>query len=263
MKLSGKRILVTRAAHQAQDFVSFIRQEGGEPVLFPTIEIVPPDSWDAADHALDGLYMYDGLLFTSINGVDFFFRRMEERNIDIQSLQSKMICVVGERTRQAIEKRGFTVTTVPEKFTALDLARTLQQENLQGKAFLFPRGNLAKDTLPELLKTLGASVDAVTFYQTQSPKHQEIESMKSQLLAGKIDIVTFTSPSTFRNFVALFSKEDMQKIREHILIAVVGPTTAREVQEAGFEVDIRAPESTTLSLTKAMGAYLAKDAVSK
>src|SRR5512140_2903493 len=130
MELSGKTILVTRAAHQAEDFINLIKQHGGESILFPTIEIAPHDSWEAPDRALDGLYMYDGLLFTSINGVDFFFRRMEERKINIQAIQAKMICVVGERTRQAIEKRGFTVTTVPEKYTALDLARTLQQDDL-------------------------------------------------------------------------------------------------------------------------------------
>ncbi len=260
MGLSGKTVLITRAAHQAEDFISFVRQEGGETVLFPTIEIAPPDSWEACDRSLDGLHMYDGLLFTSINAVDFFFRRMSERNIDIQAIQTKMICVVGERTRQAIERRGFTVTTVPEKYTALDLARTLQQEDLNGKAFLFPRGNLAQDTLPALLKNLGASVDAVIFYQTQAPGREHVDSVKEMLLGGKIDVATFTSPSTFQNFISLFSKDDLMLIKQHMTIAVIGPTTARAVEEAGFDVDIRAPESTVLSLTKSIADYFSTKA---
>ena len=77
--IANKTILITRAAHQAPEFADALRRLGGTPVLFPTIEIVAPASWDECDRAIDALYMYDGIIFTSRNGVEFFMRRLHER----------------------------------------------------------------------------------------------------------------------------------------------------------------------------------------
>ncbi|HMD13177.1 MAG TPA: uroporphyrinogen-III synthase, partial [Bacteroidota bacterium] len=81
-------------------------QRGGTPVVFPTIQILPPDSWDGCDRALQGLYMYDGMIFTSTNGVVFFSRRCTEKSISKADLQSKQIFVIGEKPKQAIEQAG-------------------------------------------------------------------------------------------------------------------------------------------------------------
>ena len=101
MNLTGKTILVTRSAHQADDFVHLIEQYGGRAIVFSTLEIVPPGSWADCDRAIKSLSLYDGLIFTSTNGVEFFFRRLKERGGPLQELHSKMILVVGEKRRRA------------------------------------------------------------------------------------------------------------------------------------------------------------------
>jgi len=254
--LSGKTIVVTRAAHQAEPFIRAIEAEGGTAIPFPTITIKPPDSWDPCDRAIDSLHMYDGIIFTSGNGVEFFTKRLDTRKKSIQELAPKMICVVGEKTKQAVERFGLRVTTMPEKFTALDLANALRQEDLHGKSFLFARGNLGKGTLPEVLKTLGANVDSVIVYQTCKPPRENVDHIQTMLMDRKIDVITFTSPSTFKNFIELFPLGTLEELRPSMAIAVIGPVTAKAVTESGFSVDMFAKESTAESLVRAIVEYV-------
>lgn len=248
MSLAGKTILVTRAAQQADNLVHLIEQNGGKAITFPTIEITPPDSWQPVDKAIESLHMYDGMIFTSANGVEFFFQRMNVHEVSLDEIKNKLLFAVGDKTKQSLEHLGLTITAVPEKFTAQDLARMLQQEDLQGKSFLFPRGNLSNDSLPATLKTLGAHIDTITVYKTVKPKLENIQRIRSLIQYGGIDVATFTSPSTFRNFTTLFSRVDLKNFFSKTKIAVIGPATAKAVQDAGFEPDIVAKKSTVESL---------------
>ncbi|MBI1803857.1 MAG: uroporphyrinogen-III synthase [Ignavibacteriae bacterium] len=256
MSLQGKTVLITRAADQADSFAHLVEERGGIPIVFPTIEIVPAESWENADRAIDGLYMYDGLIFTSINGVRHFFLRLSGREVPLDGLKQKKMFVVGEKTREAVENHGLTVTTMPEKFTAADLAKTIEHEDLHDRAFLFPCGSLTPDTLADNLKLLGASVDPIIVYQTKKPSREDIFRIRTMLFNDEINAVTFTSPSTFKNFAALFSKIDLRKLQDHTRIAVIGPVTAHAVNESGLEVDITAEKSTIESLVDAIaGAF--------
>jgi len=252
MILSGKVILITRAAHQADGFADLIKQYGGTPMIFPAIEITPPASWNACDRAIENLYMYDGIVFTSTNGVDFFSLRMTERNIPAESIASKMIFAVGEKTRHAVEQFGVQVIKVPEKYTAFDLANIIKQENLQGKTFLFPKGNLAKDTLPSLLRFLGAGVDEVEFYQTIQPRPENVNAVSDMLMNGEINVVTFTSPSTVKSFFNLISKSNLSR---RTIIAAIGPSTASAVEEFKLDVDIQPRQSTIEKFAEAIANY--------
>lgn len=252
MSLAGKSILITRAAAQAGKIIRLIEQKGGIPILFATIEIVQPDSWEMADKATDGLYMYDGMVFTSTNGVEFFFQRLNERNISFSDLKKKMIFVVGNKTKQTVENYGLSVTTIPEKFTAQELANKLQQEDLNGKYFLFPKGNLAKDVLPATLILLGAAIDEVIVYQTKQPKPENINVVRKLITNGKIDVVIFTSPSTVNNFFNLIAKKELSARTK---IAVIGPTTAKALEELGLDTDIQPEQSTIEALVEEIVKY--------
>ncbi len=254
--LSGKKILITRAADQADELGDLVRRHGGTPVLFPTIEIVPPVSWDECDRALQNLYMYDGLIFTSANGVTGFMQRLNDFQVGVAAIKPKMIFVVGEKTKRAVEEHGLSVTLMPERFTASDLAKTLDHRDLHGRTFLFPRGNLGKDILQDNLKLLGAQVDSIVVYQTTKPGNAHVVTVRESLLNSAIDVATFTSPSTFQNFIALFTKEELQTFFSHTLIAVIGPVTAKAVKEEGFEADIMATESTVESLVDSVGHFI-------
>ncbi len=252
MNLAGKTILVTRAAHQADEFVLAIEREAGTAIVCSTIEITPAKSWDACDRALDGIYMYDGLIFTSTNGVEFFFQRMSEKMIPFKNLKSKSIFVVGEKTKQTVERFELSVTVFPEKFTGSDLSKKLEQEDLRGKTFLFPRGNLGKDILADNLKLLGANVNPITVYETHKPQHANIQEIEVMILKDKIDFVAFTSPSTFKNFCELFPANNLKNLFDHMNIAVIGPVTARAIEESGYEIDVLPKESTIEALVEAM-----------
>jgi uroporphyrinogen III methyltransferase/synthase len=241
--LRGKSILVTRAAGQAEGLVREIRRYGGTPVLFPTIQIEPAESCDDCDRAIDSIAQYHGLIFTSANGVRYFCERCNRRGTPIGAFRSMMICVVGEQTRQAAAGLGLAVTVMPKKSTAVGLTERLAQENLEGKRFLFPRGNLGDDAVRSRLGLLGAVVDCVVVYRTGKARPENLQEVRAMLLAGKIDVLTFTSGSTFRNFVSLFSEADIMQFRPLTRIAAIGPSTASAISRSGMVADISPPES--------------------
>jgi uroporphyrinogen III methyltransferase/synthase len=254
--LEGISILITRASHQSAEFVAGIERLGGTAYAIPTIEIRPPASWEACDRALDGIHMYDGLIFTSANGVEFFFRHLIDLGTAPSELSSKKIFVVGEKTRDALSTQGLSITLMPAKFTADELARAIGHEDLHGRTFLFPRGNLGKDTMQDTLRLLGATVDAVTVYTTVHPADEHVHRIRALVLEGSVHIVTFTSPSTFSNFVNVFTPAEIESIRSRILFAAIGPVTTTFIRSAGFPVPIQASESTTASLTEAIERHI-------
>jgi uroporphyrinogen-III synthase len=250
--LSGKTILITRPANHAHEMIRLIEESGGNTFVFPTIEIKPPITWDSCDKAIDGIYMFDGIAFTSINSVEFFFRRFREKGLQAKELNGKIILVVGAKTKQAVEDYGLPVTIMPEKFTAQDLANMLRQDDLKGKSFLFPKGNLAKDTLPATLRMLGADIEEIIVYQTIQPNAENIKHLRNLLSDNIIDVVTFTSPSTVKNFFYFIPKTFFP---DRTKIAVIGPTTAQAVEELGYEVDIQSENSTIENLVESISNY--------
>lgn len=258
-RLAGKTILITRAAEQAEPFARAIEAEGGSPIVFPMIAVGPPQSWEKCDKAIAGLYMYDGLMFTSANGVDYFFNRLSSLNGAAKDIDGKRVFAVGDKTRDRLVSRGIRVDHVPEKFSAADLARQLDQEDLNGRAFLFPCGSLSKTLAGENLVSLGAAVDQIVVYSTTPAKKTDIEELHRKFAGEEIDVMTFFSPSAFNNFVALMSKE---RVREYIrasLVAAIGPTTSAAIKEPGFAVDIVPPQPTSEALLEAIIGYIQKN----
>lgn len=256
--LSGKKILVTRSLHQAAGFVQKIKEAGGIPVVFPTIDIQPVSTWDKCDAAIDVLYMYDGLLFTSANAVEYFFQRYSKKDRSPDDLRQKLLFAVGEKTKKNLEEQGYRVTAVPEKFTSSDLAKTLEHEDLRGKSFLFPGGNLTKDTLADNMRILGANIDFVPVYTTVLPRQQDRDTLNKQFMNHEIDVMTFLSPSSFQNFVTLFSIERIREFVEDALVAAIGPTTSQAIGQHGIRVDILPHQYTVEALTEAMENYFRK-----
>jgi uroporphyrinogen III methyltransferase/synthase len=145
-----------------------------------------------------------------------------------------------------LEANGFTVQPIPQKHSAENLAHSFYGQNISGRHFLFPKSNIACDVIPKELRSLGAIVDEIVTYKTVIPEPENLEHIRTFLTDGKIDIVTFFSPSSVRNFTEMIGVETLQ----HILIAVIGPTTAEEAKEIGLEVDIVAKQQTAKSLVQ-------------
>jgi uroporphyrinogen III methyltransferase/synthase len=256
--LAGRTILVTRAAAQAGELLDAIRDRGGDALLFPMIEIAPPSSWAGCDAAIAKLSGYDGILFASANGVEGFFHRLASGGVGAEKLRGKALYAVGQRTKDAVERHGLPVHPVPERFTAADLLAAMGDAQVQGKSFLFPRGNLGSPLLADGLVSRGALVETVEVYRTVEPDRCDLQAITGRLREGRVDAAMFASPSAAKHFAALFTAEELQAIARRTAIAAIGPATAAALAELGIPANVTAPQSTMASLLDAVEAYIAQ-----
>ncbi len=249
MTMRNRRILVTRQREQAGEMVREIERLGGNAVVVPMIATGPPGSWTECDAAVGRLGTYDALVFTSVNAVESFVGRTRTLGVPPARLARARSVAVGEATASALKESGLPVVFVPEKFTGESLALALG-ESLAGKRVLFPRGNIARETVPDALREGGAIVETVTVYVTSGPGGIDRESFVRRVLSGEFDVVTFASPSAAVNFGALFRADELSAVAGRARIAVIGPTTADAVRRLGLRVDIIARESTACGLVR-------------
>lgn len=251
--LFGKSVLVTRASEQAPRFVRLLEEKGARVIEFPVIEIASPRSYKALDKAIDTLSGYDWMVFTSVNGVARFFERLAFHDLDLRELHGIRIAAIGEVTAREIEKRGIKVELLPGDFRAEGLIELFKSENLNGKRILIPRAREARDILPLTLGEMGAQVDVVTAYESRMPGKRKTEKIKKMLSTGEIDVITFTSSSTVRNFFA--AAGTFKPASGKPLFACIGPITEKTLSEAGYETDIVPAEYTVEKLTDAIAFY--------
>jgi uroporphyrinogen III methyltransferase/synthase len=256
--LFGKRILVTRARAQASGFLKGLVQLGAKCVEFPTIEVVPPESWDALDMAIESLETYHWLLFTSVNGADYFLKRLDSLGKDVRDLKGLKIGAIGPKTAEVWHRMGIKPDLMPGEYRAEAVVECFKKYGIKGKRILLPRATRARELLPQELKKMGAEVDVVPAYQTITPD-QDTGQVRDMLQKGAIDMVTFTSSSTVINFVDMF-EADGQKLltwMSQVPVACIGPITARTAQEKGFAVNVIPPEYTIEALTESILQYFA------
>jgi uroporphyrinogen III methyltransferase / synthase len=247
--LFGKGIVITRPEAQAADMRRLLRQQGARTILFPTIRIVPPESWQALDQALEHLETYHWIIFTSANGVHFFFRRLKETGRDIRDLKGIRVCTIGPATASTLEAMGIRVDLIPDTFISEGVVRAFEKLDVKGRKILLPRAETARDVIPEGLSWLGAAVDVVPVYRTIASENKK-EELEVLMDTGKVDVITFTSPSTVTNFMAIMG--DGFKLPPRIRIACIGPVTAAAVKKAGLPVQIMREEFTVPGLIEAI-----------
>ncbi len=252
--LAGKTILITRAREQSGDFATLLQRRGAEVIEFPTIEIVPPRSWEKLDQAIARLKTYDWIIFTSANGVIFFWQRLKEKRKSTRLSPSLKVCAIGPATANQLKKKGVPVHHIPKEFIAESILEGFQKMGVKGKRILLARAKKARDVLPKGLRKLGAEVDVVEVYRTVKPKGGS-KKLKQLLQEGRIDVVTFTSSSTVDHFAELLKKEDLKKLLRGIAIAGIGPVTARTAKERELKVKIQPRQYTIPALTEAIARY--------
>lgn len=253
LPLSGIRVLVGRAKHQAGALSSELRKQGAEVVEIPFIEIRKPKSFQPLDSALDNLGSYDWLILTSVNGVEAMWQRMAKLGLSSGSLQHLRVAAIGPSTKKAIEQRGAVVDVVPKEYVAESVVQSLRDE-VKDKRVLLVRAKVARDVIPQELRKAGAHVDVVEAYETVVPRSSGTR-LRAALKNGKKrpHVVTFTSSSTVRNFVALLhaGQSDAAGL-QGIRIASIGPVTSSTLRELKLPVDIEAKEFTIPGLIAAI-----------
>jgi len=240
--LFGKKILITRQKAQAEDFVKLIEEAGAIPVKFPVIETVHPDSWNALDDSIKKLGSYNWIIFTSANGVRFFMERLKFNGKDIRELKGIKICAIGPKTAAFVESLGIKADIMPEEYIAEGVIKEMFKIGIEGEKILLPRASAARDILPREIKKMGAEIDVADAYKTVKPA-AEAEEIKELFKKGGVDMITFTSSSTVKNFMSFFNDSEKGLIADAV-IASIGPITAKTVEEFGFKSDIVADEYT-------------------
>ncbi|NWF74576.1 MAG: uroporphyrinogen-III C-methyltransferase [Nitrospirae bacterium] len=250
--LFGKRIVLTRAQEQAREFSQLLAAYGAEPVEVPTIQIVPPASWQPIDEAVTRLNTYQWLIFTSVNGVKPFMERLHVARKDARALANLRLCAIGPRTAQELGMYGLTPDVVPVEYQAEGVIAALAHVGIQGCRILIPRAEVAREILPEQLRALGATVDVIPVYRTIVPA-VDVVSLTRQFHEGQVAVATFTSSSTVRNFVEVFGGRDaVRPLVARVVIACIGPITARTAEEYGLTVTVMPAENTVPALTEAI-----------
>ena len=251
--LSGLRILVGRARHQASALSSGLRELGAEVVEIPFIEIHRPRSYKPLDSALKNLHDYDWLILTSVNGVDAVWERLRNLRLTKTQLTHLKIAAIGPATKKAIEKHGIKVNVVPEEYVAESVVKSLRKQ-IVGKRVLLARAKVARDVIPRELRKLGAKVDVVEAYETVIP-----ESSRTRLRTilkdstRRPNLITFTSSSTARNFIALLGKHARHpRPLDGIRLASIGPITSSTLRKLDLPVHIEAKQYTIPGLIKAI-----------
>ncbi len=260
--LFGKRVLVTRTREQASELVLSLENLGAECLEYATISIEPPESWEEFDRSLEEVSSYDWILFTSLNAVSFFFRRLLEKGLDARSLHGPKVGVVGRVTAEALATHGIRADLVPEEFTGEGLAESLLALGMEGKKVLLPRAQEAREVLPEALRAAGAAVTVAPVYRNVVPGSVRGEDQQTALRAEfeerKVDVVTFTSSSTVRNFIAMLGVADDRELHEllaGITVVAIGPITARTAREHGLVVHVQPDNYTIPDMVAAIVGY--------
>jgi uroporphyrinogen-III synthase len=260
--LVGRRVLVGRARHQAGALSTELRKLGAQILEIPFIEIRKPRSFKPLDTALKNLASYHWLVLTSVNGVDAMWERLAKLRLTKKSLPHVKIAAIGPATKKAIEKRGIKVHVVPEEYVAESVVRSLRQQ-VEGKRILLVRAKVARDVIPRELRKAGAQVDVVEAYETVVPKSSRTRLQTALKDAQKRpDVITFTSSSTVKNFLALLGSRGRSGQGKRkpslagIALASIGPVTSATLRELKLGVDVEAREYTIPGLVRAIVAGL-------
>lgn len=253
--LLGKKILITRPRERASRFAALLREDGAEPVEVPTIQIVPPDSWEPLDRAVTAIHTYQWLIFTSVTGVQAFFGRFDAQHRRREELGGLSICAIGPATADELRGRGVQVAVMPSEYRAEAVVESLSAFPLQDTRVLIPRAAVARDVLPKALAARGAQVDVVEAYRTVLPSVDLAPDICRLFEQGAIDVVTFTSSSTVTNFVMLIGEADLAQLLRDTVVACIGPITAETARSYGLTPTIVAHEYTVPALARAILEY--------
>jgi uroporphyrinogen-III synthase len=264
--LRGVRVLVGRARHQAGALSTELRNQGADVLEIPFIQIRKPRSFRPLDTALKNLASYDWLILTSVNGVEAMWNRLQKLSIVPwksgaaaprsgssrigASVRRLRVAAIGPATKKAIEQRNLKVDVVPKEYVAESVVRSLK-EKVKGKRVLLVRAKVARDVIPHELQTAGAQVDVVEAYETVVPQTSR-RRLQTALRSPneRPNVVTFTSSSTAKNFVALLGRPETKL--NGIYMASIGPVTSATLKDLGLPVDIAAREFTIPGLVAAI-----------
>ena len=252
--LFGKKIIVTRARTQASDLVALLRDQGAECIEIPVIKIVSPSDNSPLINAVKNINSFDWIIFTSVNGVKFFFETLFNEDKDVRELGHIKFACIGPATKLKLKEFGIICDIIPDTYRAESVAEAFAEIPIKNKKILLPRAKKARSVLPDELKKMGADVSEIIAYETILD--DTCKNQFPELFEGKgIDMVTFTSSSTVENFKKLMLENKFKNIISSACIACIGPITAKTASSHGIKPDIIASDYTIPGLVTSIIDY--------
>jgi uroporphyrinogen III methyltransferase/synthase len=257
--LFGRKIVVTRSRAQSSDLMEELERLGAEAIEMPTIRIADPEDFGPLDEAIDRIERFDWIVLTSVNAVGRFIDRLLERGRDIRDLKGIKLCAIGSATADEVRSFHLRVDLIPPKYVAESIVESLQKADaIEGKKFLLPRADIARSLLPEEIQRLGGEAVEVDVYRTVLEENIDQEVIQ-YLLDGEIDLVTFTSSSTVRNFAQILGKDRLGAVQARVSFISIGPVTTQAAKELGIPIHAEATQHDIPGLVRALLGYLSTD----
>ncbi len=257
--LSGVRVLVTRPRDQAAELVDRLAALGAEAIEAPMIRILPPEDDGPLRRAAAEPDVFDWIVFTSANAVDAFMNALLDGERDLRALKGPSLCTVGASTADHLARYGIKVDLVPDEFRADAVVAALAKHvQLDGARVLLPRADIGRELVAEGLRHAGAVVTDVVAYRTvlDDAQREGNPDIYRMLLDGKIDVVTFTSPSAVRNFAKIYGAEQAADLLKDTVVAVIGPVTAEAAEQLGINVTVQPGTYNVPALVDAIAAHM-------
>jgi uroporphyrinogen-III synthase len=263
--LKGRVIVITRPADQCEEIGKLIREKGGIPYYFPSIETKRMLDFKSIKYFLNELQkdQVAYIIFTAANGIKYLLsaaKDVNQVNELRKGLAQTFVIAVGPSTKDSLEECQIRVDLVPEKFSSEGLIELLQERNIANKKIRIPRANNGRPLLSKRLHELGADVKEIPVYESGLPKEEKCYSFYEDIAAGRIDAIIFGSGLSAKNtFLALSKKDSLETIRNfmdnRIIIVAIGPITAAALNEIGIKVDVMPEEATFEKALLALSRY--------
>ena len=248
--LFGRRILVTRARAQAGALSERLRELGADVLEAAATRVEPLDPAPLCEAIgrLGTAAGYEWVVFTSQNAVRLFWEQLRAAGRDARAFAGSTVCAVGPATGEALLAHGIAVDVVPERFVAEGVLEALAgRADVPGARVLYATADRARDALPQGLRDMKAEVEVVPIYRSVV-EGTGADALRAALTEGAVDLVTFTSASAVRGFIAAVGPE----LASRAPAASIGPITTEAARAAGMTVAIEASESTIPGLVEAI-----------
>jgi uroporphyrinogen III methyltransferase/synthase len=251
--LCGQTVVVTRAREQASSLVEGLQNLGAQVLQCPTIRIEELEDYHQLDAALADLAKFSWIVFTSVNGVEQFWKRLRHQGRDARALANLQIAAIGPATVEALAMRGLVADFTPSISISETVADELLAQDMSAQNVLIVRALEGREVLQERLEAGGANVTLAPAYR-MVPDFANAPQVRKALEENRIDWVTFTSSSTVRNFLDALGADEVQSQRSRFRVACIGPVTARTATEHGLTPDVVAENASVEALIQALAA---------
>ena len=252
--LYGRSIVVTRAREQASGLAQSLTELGANVIQCPTIEISPLADYSELDAAVARLAEYGWIIFTSVNGVRHFWKRLAACGRDSRAIGQCKVAAIGPATADALRERGIEPDFIPARYVAEGVVEGLLALGpVAGVKMLLPRAAKAREVLPDELRKAGAQVDVIAAYETV-PAAARKDEVLAAMQNGTLDCVTFGSSSTVENFLSLIPADELRAHPE-VKLAAIGPVTAKTLADNGLPCHIQPEAYTIPALVEALKAH--------